>query len=95
MVVCYGYPPDSVYGQSLYTALRDRAGMPKTAAPPEAVERLWTAAVATGLTSPGGHELKMPIDRNLSLDQVNAIVAWCESVERGIIDHGLDATPEE
>ena len=95
VVICYGYPPDSAYGQSLYTALRDRAGMPKTVAPPEAVERLWTAAEATGLTSLGGRELKVPIDHGFSLDEVNGIVAWCESVERAIVDYGLEATPEE
>ena len=94
VVVCYAYPPDSVYGQSLYTALRNRAGMPKTAAPPEAVERLWTAAEATGLFAPAGRELKLAIDRDLSLDQVDGLVAWCESVERTIVEHGLQATSE-
>ncbi len=95
VVVCYAYPPDSVYGQSLYTALCDSAGMPKSAVPPAEVERLWTAAEATGLTAPAGRELKVPIDRDFSLDQVGGLVAWCESVQRAIIEHGLEATPEE
>ncbi len=88
VVVCYGYPPNSVYGQSLYTALRNRAGMPKTDAPSEAVEQLRTAAEATGLLAPAGRELKLAIDRDLSVDQVGGLVAWCESVQRAIIEHG-------
>jgi len=92
VVVCYGYPPDSVYGQSLYTALRNRAGVPKTHAPSDAVEELWTAAEATGLLAPAGRELKLAIDRDLSIDQVGELLAWCESIERAIIEHG--AAPE-
>ncbi len=87
VVVCYAYPPDSVYGQSLYTALHNRAGMPKTGAPQEAVRRLLEAAKETGLFAPAARELKAALDRDLSLEQVDALVAWCESVESAIIEH--------
>ena len=55
VVVCYVYPPHSVSKQTLYTALRDRAGVQKkTAAPAEAIEQLRNSAEATELFVPAG-----------------------------------------
>ena len=95
VVVCYGYPPAAVFKQTLYTALRDRAGIArKTSAPPEAIDRLRNAADATRLFVPAGRELKCPIDRSFTDDEVEALVGWCESVAQAIAEHGLKATPE-
>ena len=93
VVVCKAYPPNTPYGQSLYTALHAKYGMPKLGAQPEAVERLWTAAEATELFVPAGQEMKLVIDRDFSLDQINRLGGWCEIVERTIVEHGLQSTP--
>ena len=96
MVVCYGYPPTSVFKQTLYTALCDRAGIQKkTGAPAEAVGRLRNSAEATGLFTPAGRDLKCVIDRAFTDDEVDKLVAWCEAVELAIAQHGLNATPEQ
>ena len=96
VVVCYAYPPAAVFKQTLYTALRDRAGIErKSRAPAEAVDRLRNAAEATRLFAPAGRELKCLIDRAFTDDEVDALVAWCESVAQAILEHGLQPTPEQ
>ena len=96
VVVCYVYPPHSVFKQTLYTALRDRAGIQKkTAAPAEAVEQLRNSAETTGLFAPAGRDLKCLIDRAFTDDEVEKLVAWCESVVQVITEHGQKATPEQ
>ena len=94
VVVCYAFPPRSAYRQTLYTALRDSAGIQKTAVPAGAVGRLRNSAEATGLFTPAGRELKCVIDRAFTDDEVDKLVAWCESVELAIAQHGLNTTPE-
>ena len=85
VVVCYAYPPGSVFKQSVYTALRDRAGIQKkTGAPPEAVDRLRESAEATKLFAPAGRDLKCLIDREFTVDEMDGLVAWFESVEQAI-----------
>ena len=94
VVVCYCFPPTSVYKQSLYTALRDRAGIRRKAgAPDEVIDRLWQAAEVTGLFIPAGRELKCVIDRKFATDEVDALVAWCESVEQAIVGQGQVHAP--
>ena len=95
VVVCYAFPPGSMYKQTLYTALHDRAGIQKTGAPAEAVGRLRNSVEATGLFTPAGRDLKCIIDRAFTDDEVDKLVAWCESVEQAIAQHGLNATPEQ
>ena len=95
VVVCYGYPPAAVFKQTFYTALHDRAGIDrKTRASAETIDRLRDAAEATGLFAPAGHELKCPIDRAFTDDEVDALVAWCESVAKEIVGHGANAASE-
>ncbi len=96
VVVCYAYPPGSVYRQSIYTALRDRAGVQKkTSAPAEAVDRLWKSAEATGLFTAAGRDLKCPIDKPFTNDEVDTLVTWCEAVEQVVVEHGPTAGPEQ
>lgn len=93
VVVCYCYPPGSVYGQTLYTALHDRAGiLQKTGAPPEAVEGLHDSAQATGLFTAAKRELKVPIQRSFTESEVDALLAWCGAVEEAIREHGRTGT---
>ena len=96
VVICYAYPPAAVFKQTLYTALRDRAGIErKTSVPAEAIDRLRNAAAATRLFAPAGQELKCLINREFTDDEVDALVAWCESAAQAIVEHGLKATPEQ
>ena len=96
VVVCYVYPPKSVYKQSFCAALRDNAGIQKkTDAPAEAVDELSKSAEATGLFTPAGRDLKCLVDRKFTDDEVKALVAWCESVERAIVQHGASARIEQ
>ena len=89
VVVCYCYPPGSRFGQTLYTALRDPAGiLSKTGAPGDAIERLHDSAQATGLFTAAGSELKAPIERAFTESEVDALLAWCGSVEEAILEHG-------
>ena len=95
VVVCYAYPPPAMYKQTLYTALRDSAGIEqKTRTPVEAIKRLRNAAEATRLFAPAGRELKCLVDRAFTDDEVDALVAWCESVAQAIVEHGPQAPPE-
>ena len=95
VVICKVYPLGSVFTQTIYTALHDRAGIQKTGAPAEAVRRLRNSAETTGLFTPAGRDLKCAIDRAFTDDEVDKLVAWCESVELAIAQHGLNATPEQ
>ena len=96
VVVCFVFPPGAMgKHQVFYTTLRNRAGIEsKTGAPAAAIDRLWDAAQATGLFTVAGRELKCPIDRTFTDDEVDTLVAWCESVERAVLEHGAKGTPE-
>ena len=90
VVVGKAYPPGSVFKQTFYTALRGRAGIDeKTAVPAEEIESLQKEAEATGLFVPAGRDLKCRVDRPLAVDETDALVAWCESVEQAIVKHGV------
>ena len=89
--VCTVGLPVSKYGQTVWTALgSDYWGIRKTGAPAEVVEELRRKAERTGLFAPSGKELRCPIDRVFTDDEVNALVAWCESVEQAIREHGTE-----
>jgi hypothetical protein len=91
VAICFGYPPGSVYKQSIYTAFHGpRRGMlAKTAVPEDLVRSLWSEAERTGLFRPAGGELKCPIARQLSHDEISALLAWCEQTAAAIRAHGL------
>ena len=96
VVVCYVWPPTGVLKQRLQTALHDRAGIErKTRASAETVDRLRDAAEATRLFVPAGRELKCPINRAFTDHEVDALVAWCESVAQAIVEHGASAASEQ
>ena len=96
VVVGYAYPLGSVFKQSFFTALRDRAGIGrKTAASGEVIDRLRNSAEATGLFTSAGRDLKCPVDREFTGHEMTALVAWCESVQEAIVEHGLRASVEQ
>ncbi len=90
VAICFVYPPDSVYKQTLRTTLRDRGGVEKkTAVPEETIQALWKKAEATKLFVPAGRDLKCHITRKLTDIEVDSLLAWCESVENEVRKHGL------
>lgn len=90
VAVCFVYPPESVYKQTLRTTLRDRGGVEKKSAVPEdEIQRLWKQAEATGLFVPAGRDLKCQITRPLTEPEIDNLVQWCESVEKAVKQHGL------
>ena len=95
VLVCYGYPPASVYKQTLYTALHDRSGIQKTSAPSETIGGLRESAVATGLFESAGRELKCRIDRAFTAEELEELVGWCESVGKAVAKHRLMTPPQE
>lgn len=85
--------PGSKYGQTVRTYLgSDHWGIRKTGVPVEVVEHLRTKAEQTGLFAPAGRELTCPIDRVFADAEVDALIAWCESVEHAIREHGPKAS---
>ncbi|NOZ21813.1 MAG: DUF91 domain-containing protein [Planctomycetes bacterium] len=90
VVLCFGYPPDSVYRQSLYTALISPGGLlNKTQVPENIIQSLRSEAVGTGLFRPAGRELKCVIDREFSEDEIGALLSWCEKVACTVRQYGL------
>lgn len=90
VAVCFVYPPESVYKQTLRTTLRDRGGVEKKSAVPEdEIQALWKQAERTGLFVPAGRDLKCQINRTLTDSEIDSLVQWCESVEKAVKQHGL------
>jgi len=86
---CYGYPPHSVYGQSIYTRLFDSAFFTRVNSGEAIARELATKAKATGLFSPAGNEFKCPIVRAMTEKEVDALLAWIVSAADRIQEAGL------
>lgn len=90
VAVCYGYPPESVFKQSIYTAIHGQGGMTSKTAVPEGVLRsIESKARSTGLFSPAGRELKCMVNQKLTEQQIEALLAWCQAVSEAIRKYGL------
>lgn len=90
VAVCYGYPPDSVYRQSIYTAFAGAGSMrTKTSVPEHTMRSLRAEAESIGLFQPAGRELKCLIDRQMSDHELAALLSWCEKVAAAINEYGL------
>lgn len=90
-LVCYAYPPASQRGQRgqvLYPQYGKRV-------PTEVGEQLSEEAVQTGLFRSTGKGLVCCyVDRAFTDDELDALVAWCESVEQAIREHAVpDGAP--
>jgi hypothetical protein len=81
VALCFGYPPNCVYGQSIYTDL-GYSVVQKANVPGTEVENLREVALGTGLFSPvgAGIELRCRLDRRLGETEVTALVQWLESL---------------
>ena len=92
---CFGYPPHSVYRQSLYTALVGRGGLlSKTGISEQEIQGLAAEAKGSGLFQPAGRELKCLIVRKFSEEDVNLLISWLVTLSKAIEKHGLKGQGE-
>ena len=88
--VCVAGVPNGKFGQAIWTTLGSEYwGIRKTGVPAEVVEYLRKRAEQTRLFVPAGKELKCPLDRAFTDDEVEALVAWCESAIQAIREHAV------
>lgn len=87
---CFGYPPNSVFQQSLYTALVGRGGlMSKIDISEEEIQVLAGEAQNSGLFQPAGRELKSLITREFTPQEMDWLVSWLLKLTETIQKHGL------
>jgi endonuclease NucS-like protein len=90
VAICFVYPPSPVYGQTIRITLRGQGGVEKkTAVPERIIQALREQAEATGLFVPAGRGLKCDITRKLEDGEIDSLLAWCESVQEAVREHGL------
>lgn len=90
VAICYGYPPNSVFKQSVYSGLAGAGGMTsKTSVPDHVLKSLRAEAQATRLFVPAGSEVKCMIDHNFSDKELSVILAWFDKVAAAVKEHGL------
>lgn len=87
VAVFEGYPPKSVYKQSIYTTRSSILAL--TQVPEEEISNLWTKAQATGLFQPAGNELKCPIDHAFTGERVQELITWLDEVAAAVVRSGL------
>ena len=83
VALCLGYPPNSVYGQSIYTDL-GYSLVNKARVPDDVVRQLREEALGTGLFAPvgAGIELRCRLDRRLEESEVAALMDWLERLSQ-------------
>jgi hypothetical protein len=89
VAVCYGYPPASVYKQSVFTAFIGRGGfLSKVDVSESEIKHLWNEALSLGF-QPASRELKLLINRKFTPKEIQALIAWLEKLSKAIIDSNL------
>jgi len=90
VAICFVYNSKAVYHQSAYTVLQREAGIArKTSTPEDAIKYLEQKAKSTGLFSPAGRELKCPINRPFSHQEISSLLGWCEAVAETAQRYGV------
>ncbi|MDD3581847.1 MAG: hypothetical protein PHW74_12605, partial [Desulfobacca sp.] len=93
--LCYGYPPDCVFKQSIYTGLVGQGGtLSKVADPQTLANVVATASQATGLFIPAGREFKCLINRNFSEAEIASLLSWISKMAAEIKKYGLNGELE-
>ena len=88
LALCFGYPPNSVYGQSIYTdlgySISKKAGLDDSE-----VQKIRQQAIATEAFTPvgGGIELRCRLDRKLDDNKVSALMEWFQDVTGRLRQH--------
>ena len=81
IAICYCYPPNSVFKQSLYTALVGQGGLLRKIDATEnknTAENIFSLARETGLFQTAGGELKCIINREFSNEEIVALLNWID-----------------
>ena len=92
VAICFGYPPNAVYKQSIYTSLYGQGGLlSKVNLSEDEVNSLFAEAKSTGLFRPAGRELKFFINRLISESEIDSVLKWLEKVATVVKKHGLQA----
>lgn len=93
---CFGYPPNSVWHQSLYSALVGRGGLlSKVDISEEEIKALAAEAENSGLFQPAGRELKALISREFTSEEMEWLVSWLMKLTQVIQERGLKGQEEE
>lgn len=85
--ICYLRSPNSQYGQSFFTSFYHIER--KSAAPDGVIQSLRNQVESSRLFVPDGPNYKCQIDRQLTDSEVESLLAWCDSAEKAIQEHGL------
>jgi len=89
---CFGYPPNCVFQQSIYSW---RSGLlNKTDISEQESQILFIEAQNSGLFQPAGRELKCLINQKFSEQQVDSLIMWLTNVAKEIKKHGLKGQGE-
>ena len=90
VAICFGYPPNAVFRQSIYTALYGQGGLlSKIKVEEETLATLLSEARATGLFKPAGRELKWVIDRSITSEEIGAVLGLLRRVVLTVKERGL------
>jgi hypothetical protein len=68
----------------------------KTQVPEDEIKRLWKEAEAAGLLRSAGDELRCPIERAFTDEEIGRILGWCDEVaaaSAGIWAEGIGSVP--
>jgi len=95
VALCYGYPPASVYGQSLYTAFSEVERNVADAS--DLTDAFRERLAETGLFSPAGRAMRWRIDSACDPEQIALVTALLRDLGRAVQEHGLmqDGGPDE
>ncbi len=89
-VILYGYPPNSVFKQSVYTALVGSGGFfNKVDVSEEDAQAVLKTTQEVSLFQPAGREHKCLINRAFSESEIETLLRWIESVAGIIKKQGL------
>jgi len=90
VAICFGYPPNAVFRQSIYTALIGRGGLlSKVDVSEDIAIALGNEAQATGLFQPAGREYKCLINREFSSAEIEKLLAWLKKSINTVKEYGL------
>ncbi len=88
--VCFAYPPDSVFKQSIYTGFGGAGGIKSKVEMPETmIQEIKDEALATSLFEPAGQDVKCVITQSLTDEQVESLLSVCDSIVSAVQECGL------
>ena len=90
IALCFGYPPHSVFKQSISTAIYTRGGLQnKLDIMQEELESLYNDAKTAGISQPAGKELKALIIRKWTEQEIYKLIEWLEKAVQVVYQNDL------